>query len=328
MKWILLCGITLLFTGWTRGQCENPTATTASGTKAPQGFCSGDLIFEDNFDSFDLSTWSHDLTMAGGGNDEFQWYVNSRFNSFTEDGNLHLKPTYTSDIYGEDFLTSGRIVIPPDQCTNDWNYGCDRQGSPDNIVSPIRSALVKSYSAFAFKYGTIEFRAKLPAGDWIWPALWMMPERSVYGGWPRSGEIDVLEIRSNRQLFNGDVNVGAEQAGSTMHFGPQWNINGWSTTHWTKNKQPGFDADFHRYKLVWTPTQMQYFIDDEIIGTVNAGNGFWERGGFEATGEENPWSEASIMAPFDQEFYIIMNVAVGGNYFSDSFRNEPYPKPW
>lgn len=61
----------------------------------------------------------------------------------------------------------------------------------------------------------------MPAGDWLWPALWMMPRHNVYGGWPMSGEIDLQEQRSNRQLYDGDVNVGVNQAGSTMHFGPR-----------------------------------------------------------------------------------------------------------
>lgn len=58
------------------------------------------------------------MTLGGGGNWEFQWYVNDRSNSFTTGGNLHLKPTFTADMFGEEFLHSGRVIIPPDQCTN------------------------------------------------------------------------------------------------------------------------------------------------------------------------------------------------------------------
>lgn len=106
------------------------TQTTASGTRAPgPGFCSGQLIFEDNFDHLDHSKWWHANTMSGGGNYEFQWYVNDRFNSYTVGGILHLKPTFTSDTFGEGFLSTGRIVIPPNECTDSSNNGCDRQGS-------------------------------------------------------------------------------------------------------------------------------------------------------------------------------------------------------
>lgn len=127
--------------------------------------------------------------MAGGGNNEFQWYVNDRANSYTTGGVLHLKPTYTSDIFGEGFLSSGRAVIPDWECTDSSNWGCDRTGSPNSIINPIRSARVDSSESFSFKYGTLEIRAKMPLGDWLWPALWLMPRYSVYGWWPASGEI-------------------------------------------------------------------------------------------------------------------------------------------
>lgn len=146
-------------------------------------------IFEDNFDNLDLSIWKHAGTMAGGGNNEFQWYVNDRANSFSSNGVLHLKPTFMAEIFGEDFLTSGRVVIPEPECTDSSNYGCDRRGYPDSIINPVRSARVDSSPSFSFKYGTLEIRAKMPRGDWLWPALWLMPRYSVYGGWPRSGEI-------------------------------------------------------------------------------------------------------------------------------------------
>ena len=146
-------------------------------------------IFEDNFNNLDQGRWLHAVTMAGGGNYEFQWYVNDRANSYTTGGNLHLKPTYTSDIFGEGFLSSGRVIIPGGECTDSSNWGCDRTGYPNSIINPIRSARVDSSRSFAFKFGTLEIRAKMPLGDWLWPALWMMPKDSVYGGWPRSGEI-------------------------------------------------------------------------------------------------------------------------------------------
>lgn len=302
-----------------------PTVTTVSGPKAPSTVCSGDLIFEDNFDTLDHSKWRHEITMAGGGNWEFQWYVNDRFNSYTVGGKLHLKPTYTSTIFGEDFLTSGRVVIPPSECTQDGWYGCDRQGTPENLINPIRSARVDTWDRFHFKYGTVEIRAKMPAGDWIWPALWLMPRYAVYGNWPTSGEIDLMESRGNRRLFNGATNVGVEQAGSTMHFGPQGQ-NGWPTSHATRNQVPGFDADFHVYRLEWSPNGLRFLIDGNQILDVPVGEGFFKRGGF--TGP-NPWTSGTLMAPFDQEFFIIMNNAVGGtNFFVDVFRNEGAPKPW
>lgn len=147
------------------------TPTTVSGSHAPRGFCSGDLIFEDNFDNLDFGKWRHGMTMAGGGNYEFQWYVNDRSNTWTSGGNLHIRPTFTADVFGEDFVYWGRAVIPEHECTDSYNWGCDRTGNGENIINPIRSGLVSTWNSFAFKYGIMEIRAKMPAGDWLWPAV-------------------------------------------------------------------------------------------------------------------------------------------------------------
>lgn len=81
--------------------------------------------------------------------------------------------------------------------------------------------------------------------------------------------------------------------------------------------------------MTWTPAGITFYIDNHVIGVVNAGAGFWARGGFAGTGLPNPWAGASIMAPFDQEFYIIINNAIGGiNFFADSFVNQNGGKPW
>jgi len=307
------------------------TVTTVTGTHAPAAgtFCAGDLIFQDNFDFFDTARWKHEVSLAGGGNWEFQWYVNDRQNSNVTGGNLNFRTSFTSDIFGETFLTSGRVVIPPGECTQAEWYGCDRQGTPTNIINPIRSARVDTRDSFGFKFGTLEIRARMPAGDWLWPALWLMPTHSVYGGWPASGEIDLLEQRSNRELYDGSVNVGVNQAGSTMHFGPRWDFNAWTSTHNVRNQVPGFNANFHVYRLEWTTTGIRFLVDGNVILNVDAGAGFWARGGFQSSGLPNPWVNGTIMAPFDQEFFIIMNLAVGGtNFFADHFVNRNSPKPW
>ncbi|CRK95824.1 CLUMA_CG009276, isoform A [Clunio marinus] len=312
----------------------NPSITTASGFRAPPIFQSGSLIFEDTFQEFDMETWQHENTLAGGGNWEFQWYANNRSNSYTEDGTLHLVPTLVADEFGEGFLSSGVLNLhggsPADQCTNPSFFGCERGGNAFNILNPIKSARVRTVNSFAFRYGTVEVRAKLPAGDWLWPAIWLMPKNNVYGTWPSSGEIDLMESRGNRRLFEGDVNVGVERSGSTLHFGPRFDVNGWPTAHFNRNQQPGYNEDFHVYRLIWTNESITFQIDNDTVGVVEAGAGFWARGGFEETGRENPWRRSnSLMAPFDQEFYLIINLAVGGvNFFPDNFVNEGTPKPW
>ncbi|CAG9799659.1 unnamed protein product [Chironomus riparius] len=309
----------------------NPSVTKASGSKAPRQICSGQLLFEDNFDSLDKSKWKFENTMAGGGNWEFQWYPgHDSKNAYTKNGNLHIAPTTTASIFGENYLTSARVVIPADQCTWSADYGCDRTGSRDHIINPIRSAKMDTRDSFSFKYGTMEIRAKLPAGDWLWPALWMLPKKNTYGGWPRSGEIDLMESRGNRDLRAWNNQIGNEQVSSTLHFGPSPSHNGFSTAHFEKNRKPGYNDGFHLFKLVWRPNKLEFYVDNSHIGTVDAGNGFWDRAQLWNSGMPNPWANRSKMAPFDQEFYIIMNLAVGGTggYFPDSGVNQPHPKPW
>ncbi|MDR5297234.1 hypothetical protein RHP02_25800, partial [Salmonella enterica subsp. enterica serovar Typhimurium] len=91
------------------------------GTKAPAEICSGDLIFDDEFDILDFEKWNHEKTAAGGGNWEFEIYNNNRSNSYVRDGVLYIKPTLTANAYGsEAFLSSGQLNLnggaPADEC--------------------------------------------------------------------------------------------------------------------------------------------------------------------------------------------------------------------
>lgn len=304
------------------------TVTTASGTYAPISFCSGDLIFEDTFDNFDKERWKHEVTLNGGSdNHEFQWYVNSDENSFVADGNLHLQPTYTSWLYDEDFIFYGNVTIPMEECTRHTYQGCSRIGDGnDNVINPIRSAKITTWNSFAFKYGTVEIRAKNPSGDWLWPALWLSPRNTVYGPWPRSGEVDIMESRGNRNLFSRNVNVGTAMISTNLHYGPDGLHNAQLTMRANRSQSPGFNEDFHVYKLIWTPEDMQFYVDDNLVRQYEAGDGFWTHYDFPG---ENIWLGGTPMAPFDQEFVIQMNVAVGGtSYFNDRYTNFPSSKPY
>lgn len=137
-----------------------------------------------------------------------------------------------------------------------------------------------------------------------------------------------MEARGNRQLTKNGVNIGTEQVGSTLHFGLDTNNNRWDKAHFEKNLANGFDKDFHRYGVEWSDQHIKFYMDDQLMGTVEPQNGFWALGGFGGDANQNPWKDANKMAPFDQEFYIILNLAVGGvNYFSDDATN-PHKKPW
>ncbi|GAB0087811.1 beta-1,3-glucan-binding protein [Sergentomyia squamirostris] len=331
-----------LFLGYSAGSLDSSprcvtSVTTASGSDAPTGaICRGQLIFEENFNELNFARWQHESTLAGGGNWEFQWYSNNRSNSYTNNGILYLRPTLTNDTIGNPTLTSGVLNIhggaPADQCTNPSFWGCERTGSANNVLNPIKSARVRTVNSFAFRYGRVEVQARMPAGDWLWPAIWLMPKHNAYGSWPASGEIDLVESRGNLNLVQNGVNIGVEQMGSTLHFGPYPALNAYNTAHFTRNTAPGngYNRNFHRFQLDWTPQNMTFYVDGLQVGFVNAGSGFWDRGGFSqrAPGTENPWQYGSVMAPFDQEFYFILNLAVGGvNYFPDNASN-PGGKPW
>lgn len=149
-------------------------------TKPISNFCSGDLIFNDDFDTLDRNVWKLENSMGvGGGSKEFQWYVNDDRNAYTEDGILHIKPTLTSDIFGEEFLYNGHVEIPVDECTAAIFDGCNKIADFNNIINPIRSVRMNTYNSFSFKYGVLEVRAKTPSGEWLFPALWLNPRYSV-----------------------------------------------------------------------------------------------------------------------------------------------------
>ncbi len=121
-----------------------------------------------------------------------------------------------------------------------------------------------------------------------------------------------MESRGNRNLVQNGVNIGTEQIGSTLHFGPYPDLNGYPTAHYTRNAAPGngFNNGFHRYQMEWTPDRITFKVDDVETGTVSANSGFWNRGGFanNAPGVQNPWRYGEIMAPFDQEVCFIRSL--------------------
>lgn len=292
---------------------------------------SQNVIFEDDFSgsSVDDSKWSFEETLSGGSDWQFQWFVKDQENAFIRDGILHIKPTLTADKFSEEDLYEKKVVL--DNCTSDHNYGCERQGTEENILNPIRSASIQTKTSF--KYGTVEIKAKLPAGDWLKPSIKLLPRDDVYGNWPRSGEMDFIEARGNRKLMKNKKNHGINQITSTLHFGPKHDVNGWEHAHFKKSNSKGFNEKFHVYKLDWNENGIKFFIDNKEYGniTIEGEDNFWKIGEFRNwKNEKNPWAKGTSMAPFDQEFYIVIGLAVGGvsGYFPDNFENDPHPKPW
>jgi beta-glucanase (GH16 family) len=231
----------------------NQTAVTDT-IIIPEGW---KLVWNDEFDgtSIDDSKWSHEVNANGGGNNELQYYVDRRENSFIQDGKLvikAIKETYTGT-EGTREYTSARMRTAG---KGDW------------------------------KYGRFEIRAKLPIGQGMWPAIWMLPTDWEYGGWPASGEIDIMEL------------IGHEpwRVYGTLHYGGS-SDHQYSGSNY--NLSAGlFSEDFHVFTLEWDATEMNWYVD---------GNHYLTKTDWYSTGQPYP-------APFDKRFHILLNVAVGGNW--------------
>ena len=168
---------------------------------------------------------------------------------------------------------------------------------------PYTSARMKTRGRYSKRYGRFEFRAKLPQGVGCWPALWMMPQDSVYGGWAASGEIDVMENRGSTPTTTG----------GTIHYGGSWPNNVYSGADYVF-PGGGVATDFHNYMLEWGTNYLKWYVDGTLYQTQTS----W-------------WSATNAYpAPFNQPFYLIMNLAIGGKYLgepSDATINSGTPFP-
>lgn len=216
------------------------------------------LVWEDEFESraIDRSKWMNDVNANGGGNKELQYYTDEPENSFIERGNLvivALKERYTG-LDGEKDYTSAKLTT---KFRGIW------------------------------KYGRIDVRARLPIGQGIWPAIWMLPQNSEYGKWSASGEIDIVETLGHEPTT----------VHGTIHYGGQWPQNQ-SKTKSVELESGTVADDFHTYSVIWDEGKIQWFLDGNLYH------------------EATEWSSSggAFPAPFDEEFYLILNVAVGGNW--------------
>ena len=158
---------------------------------------------------------------------------------------------------------------------------------------PYTSGRLWTSPTYAKKYGKFEARIKLPAGEGFWPAFWMMPKNDVYGGWASSGELDIMEARG-RLLDHVD---------GTIHYGGSWPNNKYTGSNYYFPEGEDITG-FHTYSVEWEPGEIRWYVDGNLYQTQNN----WYTVGRD--GEE----KFAFPAPFDQEFYIILNLAIGGNY--------------
>ena len=136
-------------------------------------------------------------------------------------------------------------------------------------------------------YGKIEVRAKLPYGQGLWPAIWMLPTDWEYGGWPLSGEIDIMEI----------VGHQPNRVYGTIHYGNSWPNNSQSGNAYVL-PTGDFSDDYHVFSIEWEENEIRWYVDGLLYSTQN----FWFT------------PSAPYPAPFDKRFHILLNVAVGGNW--------------
>ena len=127
-----------------------------------------------------------------------------------------------------------------------------------NIINPIQSARLRTAETFSFKYGKVEVNASLPRGDWIWPAIWLLPTHQEYGIWPASGEIDIIESRGNGPEYPGG---GCDTVGSTLHWGPFYPDDKYELTHAEKKlEKSDFTQEFHVFGMEWDEDHITTYV--------------------------------------------------------------------
>lgn len=243
---------------------ESSPTETPDDTTGLDGYT---LIWNDEFDgtSIDLSKWEHEVNATGGGNNELQYYTARPENSFVKDGELHIvaqQGEYTSE--GETrYYTSARMRTAN---KGDWTYA------------------------------RIDVRAKIPFGQGTWPAIWMLSTDWQYGGWPASGEIDIMEHVNSGSQIHGSVHTEAYNHRIGTQKTAQINA-------------ADADKNFHVYSVEWTENEIIVLLDNvEYFTFSNDGKG-----------DYTTW-------PFDKRFHLIMNVAIGGDWPGNPTTETIFPK--
>ena len=201
-------------------------------------------------------------------------------------------------------VKDGKLVINPVKKVS--SIESNDAASTEEVVS-YTSGRVSTQNKQTFTYGRFECRAKVPKGHGYLPAFWLMAnDENLYGQWPRCGEIDCMEVMGQE----------TNKAYGTVHYGnPHAQSQG---TYYTGENESDFSDDFHVFTCDWEPGKITWYVDGVKYH------------------EENDWYSTTVgqgtlayPAPFDQPFYIILNLAVGGSWVGNpndetSFENNPY----
>ena len=248
------------FTWGTSGGTPTPTPTPTPAPDAPPGFPR--LVWSDEFNgtSISSSNWTYDLGNSGFGNNELQNYTNRPVNARIENGSLIIEARREN--LGGSLYTSARLKT---------------QG--------LRTFGVNTW---------VEGRIRVPQGQGIWPAFWMLGSNINTVPWPACGEIDILEVRGQNPF----------QTLGTMH----WDANGHAQFGGTFNSSVSLAAGFHTFAIARTPTSIRWYVDRVQYHEANIA------GGINSTSE------------FQNPFFIILNVAVGGNFVGSPDASTVFPR--
>jgi len=278
--------------------CGMATVSFAQAPAVPGPDRTGwNLVWADEFDSpaIDRTKWDFDLGngfynydadqwISGWGNEELQYYTNHVENAFVVDGSLHIKAIKESYL------------------------GCGYTSAK------LKTRKRDGTELYAKRYGRFEWRAKLPAGRGVWPALWMLPQEDKYGPWAASGEIDVMEAKGQE----------TDRVHGTIHFGGRWPANAY------KGKEFMFPAgqattEFHTYAVEWEPGEIRWYVDDAEYAKQTS---WWSTPKMDGNKGAKPTKEDELQpwpAPFDRPFYLVMNVAVGGRFLGKPDATTKFP---
>ncbi|KAF8242297.1 concanavalin A-like lectin/glucanase [Wilcoxina mikolae CBS 423.85] len=335
MKWERIIFFLCVFVGFLIGAAICYLSYTSVSN---HDYC---LILEDHFSTIDPSVWSYEIQRGGFGSGSFEWTTNDPKNAYVDSKGLHIVPTLTTETTDItlDQLNDGYVLnlTTAKTCTSDDVTMCSIRSNKTagTIINPVRSARLSTKGKRSILYGKVEVVAKMPKGSWLWPAIWMMPEKDVYGSWPRSGEIDIAESRGN---WGDEYTDGRDAVTSAMHWGPLPEADAFYKTSGKHNvRRTDYSEGFHTFGVEWSKDYLFTYIDSRLLQVFFIKfplhyRNMWDRGGFgESTINKSalydPWSYTGRPnTPFDQEFYLILNVAVGSTngFFKDKVGNKPW----
>ena len=269
--------------------CGSPSGVAAAEPPAPAAD-GWKPVFWDEFDgsALDPAKWHVYQDCWGGNNQERECYTARAENVAVRDGHLDLVARFEKAIgpsLSEDSRTPG--VEPPP------------------ATRPFTSGKVSTKGKFSLTYGRIEVRAKSPNGQGVWPAIWLLPAQDLYGPWPGSGEIDVMET-VNLGVHCGSCVGGVENnVYGTIHCGSNMHHYGGLSQQKAFQLPKGTEGAWHTYRVDWSPDQITWYVDGTSYYQVKLKN--WRD-----TLQKAKPAPAIGNAPFDRPFYLILNLAIGG----------------